>query len=113
MISYEVEFPTQKIFSLKINSSPSVEGLGFKTIEAIGGDVKVQIDKKTLLAVPYREDVLTDFTLEGYNQRAKGHAQAVISKLVDAAQVQAAKSHEEIFSEKLDLIISLMPSLKV
>lgn len=90
MISYEVEFPTQKSFSLKINGYSSVEGLDCNTVEAIGGDVKVQLDKKTMLAVPYREDITADFTLEGYKQRAKLHAEAVVSKLVDAAQEQAA-----------------------
>ena len=58
--------------------------------ESIGGDVKVQLDKKTLLTVPYREDVTPDFTLEGYKQRAKHHAEAVVSKLVEAAKEQAA-----------------------
>lgn len=113
MISYEAEFPTQKSFSLKFNGYSSVGGLDCKSTETIGGDVKVQLDEKTLLAVPYREDITADFTLEGYKQRAKLHAEAVVSKLVEAAQVQAAKSYEEIFSEKLDLIISLMPQLKV
>ncbi|EBF2685474.1 hypothetical protein OIL53_22955 [Salmonella enterica subsp. enterica serovar Senftenberg] len=32
---------------------------------------------------------------------------------INAAQKQAAKSHEELFCEKLDLITSLMPPLKV
>lgn len=31
----------------------------------------------------------------------------------EAAREQAAKSYEEIFGEKLDLIISLLPPLKV
>lgn len=91
MISYEVEFPTQKSFSLKINGYSSAEGLDCRTVEAIGGDVKVQIEKKTLLTVPYHEDISADFTLEGYKQRAKHHAEVVISELVDAAQEQAAK----------------------
>lgn len=90
MISYEVEFPTQKSVGFKINGYSSAEGLDFKTVEAIGGDVKVQIDQKTMLTVHYREDITADFTLEGYKQRAKLHAEAVVSKLVDAAQEQAA-----------------------
>ncbi|HAV1480091.1 TPA: hypothetical protein JG877_003289 [Enterobacter hormaechei subsp. steigerwaltii] len=90
MISYEVEFPTQKSFSLKINGYSSAEGLDCKTVEAIGGDVKVQIEKKTLLTVPYHEDISADFTLEGYKQRAKHHAEAVVSKLVEAVQKQTA-----------------------
>ncbi|HAU4420431.1 hypothetical protein [Citrobacter freundii] len=32
---------------------------------------------------------------------------------VKAAQIQAAKSYEEIFEEKLDTIISLLPPLKL
>ncbi|HCM9486443.1 hypothetical protein KW485_03180 [Enterobacter kobei] len=94
MISYEIEFPTQKSFSLKINGYSSAEGLDCKTVEAIGGDVKVHIDKKTMLTVPYREDISPGFTLEGYKQRAKLHAEAVVSKLVEAAQEQTAKVFE-------------------
>ncbi|ELR0644452.1 TPA: hypothetical protein LR339_001739 [Enterobacter hormaechei] len=90
MISYEVEFPTQKSFSLKINGYSSAEGLDCKTVEAIGGDVKVQLDQKTMLTVPYREDVTADFILEGYKQRAKHHAETVVSMLVEAAQKQTA-----------------------
>lgn len=90
MISYEVEFPTQKSFSLKINAYSSAEGLDCKTIEAIGGDVKVQIDEKTFLSVAYREDISPDFTLEGYKKRAKTHAELVVSKLIEAAEAQAA-----------------------
>ena len=56
MISYEVEFPTQKSVSFKINGYSSAEGLDCKTVEAIGGEAKVQLDKKNMLTVPYRED---------------------------------------------------------
>ncbi|EOW2679412.1 hypothetical protein ACOVE1_001690 [Enterobacter hormaechei] len=90
MISYEVEFPIQKSFSLKINGYSSAEGLDCKTVEAIGGDVKVQIDKKTLLTVPYHEDISADFTLEGYKQRAKVHAEGAITKLLEAAKGMTA-----------------------
>lgn len=90
MISYEVEFPTQKSFSLKINGYSSAVRLDSRTIDAIGGDVKVQLDSKTLLTVAYREDISPDFTLEGYKQRAKENAEAAISKLFEAAQAQTA-----------------------
>ncbi|MGM5670893.1 hypothetical protein [Enterobacter cloacae] len=90
MISYEVEFPTQKSFSLKINGYSSAEGLDCTTVDAIGGDVKVQLDKKTMLTVPYREDISSDFTLEGYKQRAKAHAEGVIIKLLEAAKGMTA-----------------------
>ncbi len=91
MISYEVEFPTQKSVGFKIDALIAAsEWPKFMATESIGGDVKVQLDKKTLLTVPYREDVTPDFTLEGYKQRAKHHAEAVVSKLVEAAKEQAA-----------------------
>ncbi len=90
MISYEVEFPTQKSFSLKINGYSSAEGLDCKSVEAIGGDVKVQIDKKTLLSVVYREDISPGFTLEGYKQRAKAHAEGAIKELLEAAKGMTA-----------------------
>ncbi|MGK0703685.1 hypothetical protein ACSFCW_09365 [Yokenella regensburgei] len=113
MISYEVEFPTQKSFSLKIDDYSSAAGLDCRTIEAIGGDVKVKLDNQTMLMVPYRENLTSDFTLEEYKLRAKNHAVMIVEKLFEAAQGQTAKNHEEIFGEKLDLIISLMPPLKV
>ncbi|ELE9684129.1 TPA: hypothetical protein ACOEP1_000920 [Enterobacter kobei] len=94
MISYMVEFPTQKSVGFKIDGYSSAEGLGCKIVETIGGDVKVQLDKKTMLTVPYREDITADFTLEGYKQRATLHAEAVVSKLVEAAQEQTAKVFE-------------------
>ncbi|HCQ7770637.1 hypothetical protein UXO04_06835 [Enterobacter kobei] len=90
MISYEVEFPTQKSFSLKIDGYSSAEGLGCKTVEAIGGDVNVRLEKKTLLMVPYHEDITPDFTLEGYKQRAETHAKTMIDQIVNAAQDRAA-----------------------
>lgn len=90
MISYEVEFPTQKSFSLKMNDYSSTEGLDCKTVEAIGGDVNVLVDKKTMLTVPYREDITADFKLEGYKQRAVTHAKTVIDQIVNAAQHGAA-----------------------
>jgi hypothetical protein len=100
MISYEVEFPTQKSFSLKFNGYSLAEGLDCKTVETIGGDVKVQLDQKTFLTVHYREDITADFTLEGYKQRATLHAEAVVSKLVEAAKPQAAESVQEYDNKK-------------
>lgn len=91
MISYEAEFPTQKSISLKINGYSSAEGLDCRTIEAIGGDVNVRLEKKTLLMVPYHEDITPNFTLEGYKLRAVSHAANVIAKLLEAAQEQAAE----------------------
>lgn len=110
MISYKVEFPTQKSFSLKINGYSSAEGLNCRTIEAIGGDVKVQLDQKTMLTVSYHEDITADFTLEGYKERAKHHAETVVSKLVEAAKLQAAESVQE-YDNKRDRLLDTVAIL--
>lgn len=90
MISYKVEFPTQKSVGFKINGCSSAEGLDCKMVEAIGGNVKVQLGQKSMLTVPYREDITADFTLEGYKQRAETYAKTVIDQIVNAAQHRAA-----------------------
>lgn len=110
MISYVVEFPTQKSVGFKIDGYSSAEGLGCKMVEAIGGDVKVQLDKKTMLTVPYREDITADFTLEGYKQRAEHHAEAVVSKLLEAAKQQAAESIQE-YDNKRDRLLDTVAIL--
>ncbi|WP_431623815.1 hypothetical protein [Citrobacter freundii] len=95
MISYEVEFPTKKSFSLKINGYSSAEGLDCITIDAIGGDVKVQIDKKTMLTLTYREDITADFTFEGYKKRAEKHALEVVEKVVRHSGLALMNGHNE------------------
>lgn len=106
MISYEVEFPTQKSVGFKIDAlTAASEWPKFMATDAIGGDVKVHVDKKTMLTVPYREDITADFTLEGYKQRAKHHAEVVVSKLVEAAKDQAAKNSLQGIEKNLDSII--------
>lgn len=103
MISYEVEFPTHKSFSLKINGYSSTEGLTCKTVGAIGGDVKVLVDRKNMLTVPYREDITADFTLVGYKHRAETHAKTVIDQIVNAAQHRAA---EDLIEEVTSAVAS-------
>ncbi|ENF6040727.1 hypothetical protein ABRV10_002740 [Citrobacter amalonaticus] len=61
-----------------------------KFIQRIGSNVSVNIGSKTLANIPYSEELTTDFTLEGYNQRAKEHAQNVVVKIIEAAQKQTA-----------------------
>lgn len=105
MISYDVEFPIQKSFSLNIGGYSAEEGLNCRTTEAIGGEVKVRLEKKTLLMVPYREDITPDFTLEGYKLRAVSHVENVIAKLVEAALEKAAKNSLQGIGKNLDSII--------
>ena len=107
-LEFRVEFPEKKGMGFTMSKD-----LAMVFIQNIGSNVSVIIGSKTLTNIPYSEELITDFTLEGYNQRAKEHAQNVVSKIIEAAQVQTAKSHEETLYEKLDLIISLMPPLKV
>lgn len=59
-------------------------------IQNIGSNVSVIIGSRTLANIPYSEELTTDFTLEGYNQRAKEHAQNVVAKIIEAATNQAA-----------------------
>lgn len=95
MISYEVDFPTQKSVSLKINGYSIADGLDCKTVDAIGGNVKVQFDKKTMLTVPYREDITEDFTLEGYKHRAEKHASEIVEKVVRHSGLALKNEHNE------------------
>ncbi|MDI8906415.1 hypothetical protein MJL69_25635, partial [Salmonella enterica subsp. enterica serovar Lubbock] len=46
--------------------------------------------KETLATIQYSEDLTPELTLEGYNQRAKEHAEKMVSKIFEAAQKQAA-----------------------
>lgn len=85
-----LNFPAKKTLSLKVEKSNVAFGLAMCSIENIGGDVSINMGGKTLATVSYREVIAPDFTLVGYEQRAKKHAQCVIDKIVKAALQQAA-----------------------
>lgn len=89
-LEYSVEFPCQKTLSLKVEKSNVAFGIAMCSIENIGGDVSINMDGETLATVSYREAISPDFTLAGYEQRAKKHAQCVIDKIAKAAIQQAA-----------------------
>lgn len=89
-LEYSVEFPCQKGFSLKVGGGNLAHGLAMCPIGNIGGDVSINTGGETLATVSYREALAPDFTLVGYEQRAKKHAQCVIDKIVKAAIQQAA-----------------------
>ena len=84
-LEFKVEFPEKKGLSFTMNKD-----LAMKFIQRIGSNVSLNIGSKTLANIPYSEELTTDFTLEGYNQRAKEHAQNVVVKIIEAAQKQAA-----------------------
>ncbi|HHL2826787.1 TPA: hypothetical protein ACQ431_005099 [Citrobacter murliniae] len=107
-LEFKVGFPKENGVRISFG-----ENLAMSSTQRIGSNVSVKIGKATVATIQYSEDLTPELTLGGYNQRAKEHAQNVVSKIIEAAQVQTAKSHEEMLCEKLDLIISLMPPLKV
>lgn len=85
-LEFKVEFPEKKGMDFTMDKD-----LSMVFIQNIGSNVSVTIGSKTLANIPYSEELTTDFTLEGYNQRAKGHAQNVVSTIIEAAQNKAAE----------------------
>lgn len=108
VLEFKVEFPEKNGSGFTMNKD-----LAMKFIQHIGSNVSVKIGSEVLANIPYSEELAPEFTLEGYSQRAKKQAENVVEQIVKAAHNQTAKSYEETFSEKLDLINSLMPPLKV
>ncbi|EKJ4549824.1 TPA: hypothetical protein ACY3ID_004158 [Citrobacter amalonaticus] len=84
-LEFKVEFPEKNGLSFTMNKD-----LAMKFIQRIGSNVSVNIGSKTLANIPYSEELTTDFTLEGYNQRAKLYAEKMVAKIFEAAQKQAA-----------------------
>lgn len=84
-LEFKVEFPEKKGMGFTMDKD-----LSMVFIQNIGSNVSVTIDSKTLANIPYSEELTTDFTLEGYNQRAKFHANNVVVNIIEAAQNQAA-----------------------
>lgn len=66
------------------------ENLRVLSTQRIGSNVSVKIGKETLATIQYSEDLTPELTLEKYNQRAKEHAQNIVSKIIETAQNQAA-----------------------
>ena len=98
-LEYCVEFPTPKGFGLRVKGGNATHRLTMSSIENIGGDVAITMGDEILATVSYREALAPDFTLNGYEQRAKKHAQCVIDKIVKASLQQAA------FDSNVDAIL--------
>ncbi|MCW6838044.1 hypothetical protein [Salmonella enterica] len=90
-LEFRVEFPEKKGMGFTMSKD-----LAMVFIQNIGSNVSVTIGSRTLANIPYSEELTTDFTLEGYNQRAKEHAQNVVMKIIEAAPEQAAKYESAI-----------------
>lgn len=85
-IEFKVEFPKKNGVRIAF-----CENLSMSSTQRIGSNVSVKIGKETLATIQYSEDLSPDFTLGGFNQRAKEHAQNVVVNIIEAAQVQTAK----------------------
>lgn len=84
-LEFKVGFPKENGVRISFG-----ENLAMSSTQRIGSNVSVKIGSKTLANIPYSEELTTDFTLEGYNQRAKLHAHNVVVNIIEAAQNQAA-----------------------
>lgn len=82
---FKVGFPKENRIRISFG-----ENLTMSSTQRIGSNVSVNIDKATVVTIQYSEDLTPELTLEGYNQRAKEHAQNVVVNIIEAAQNQAA-----------------------
>lgn len=84
-LEFSVEFPVKNGLGFTLNKD-----LTMKYIQCIGSNVLVKICSEKLADIPYSEELMPEFTLEGYNQRAKKYAENVIVKIIKAARDQTA-----------------------
>lgn len=84
-LEFKVGFPKENGVRISFG-----ENLAMSSTQRIGSNVSVNIDKATVITIQYSEDLTSELTLEGYNQRAKEHAHNVVVNIIEAAQNQAA-----------------------
>ncbi|EPB0513831.1 hypothetical protein ACRABS_004183 [Salmonella enterica subsp. enterica] len=84
-LEFKVGFPEENGVIISFG-----ENLRMSSTQRIGSNVSVKIGKETLATIQYSEDLTPELTLEKYNQRAKEHAQNIVSKIIEATQKQAA-----------------------
>lgn len=87
-IKLTVEFPKEKGISLCFGTEFSA-----RAVAKIGGNVIVMMGAQVLATITYIEEFDPGFTLEGYEKRAKNHAQEIIEKIFNVRQKNAALSH--------------------
>lgn len=95
-LEFRVEFPEKKGMGFTMSKD-----LSMVFIQNIGSNVSVKIGKENVATIQYSEDLTPELTLEGYNQRAKEHAQNVVAKITEAAKDQAA-----IKQGNIDMVIT-------
>ncbi|HGY1777099.1 TPA: hypothetical protein ACNVM6_001006 [Citrobacter amalonaticus] len=84
-LEFKVGFPKENGVRISFG-----ENITMSSTHRIGSSVSVKIGKENVAAIQYSEDLTPELTLEGYNQRAKEHAQNVVSMIIEAAKNQAA-----------------------
>ncbi|EOI1399019.1 hypothetical protein ACMGOC_004537 [Citrobacter freundii] len=84
-LEFKVGFPKENGVRISFG-----ENLTMSSTQRIGSNVSVKIGKENVATIQYSEDLTPELTLEGYNQRAKEHAQNVVAKIIEAATNQAA-----------------------
>ncbi len=84
-LEFKVGFPKENGVSISFG-----ENLAMSSTQRIGSNVSVKIGKENVAIIQYNEDLTTELTLEGYNQRAKEHARQSIEKITNAAKNMAA-----------------------
>ncbi|HIH5000888.1 hypothetical protein [Citrobacter sp. 50677481] len=89
-LEFKVGFPEENGVRISFG-----ENLRMSSTQRIGSNVSVKISKETLATIQYSEDLTPELTLEEYNQRAKEHAQNVLSKIIEATRKQAAENDKD------------------
>lgn len=84
-LEFKVGFPKENGVRISFG-----ENLAMSSTQRIGSHVSVKIGKENVATIQYSEDLMPELTLEGYNQRAKEHAQNIVAKIIEAATNQAA-----------------------
>lgn len=99
-LEFKVGFPKEKGVRISFG-----ENLTMSSTQRIGSNVSVKIGKATVATIQYSEDLTPELTLEGYNQRAKGHAQNVAAQIIKAAQNPTAFSSSDGVKNNLESLI--------
>ncbi|WP_231130616.1 hypothetical protein [Citrobacter europaeus] len=99
-LEFKVGFPKENGVRISFG-----ENLAMSSTQCIGSDVSVKIGKATVATIQYSEDLTPELTLEGYNQRAKGHAQNVAAQIIKAAQNPTAFSSSDGVKNNLESLI--------
>ncbi|EDW8109548.1 hypothetical protein IQ658_001356 [Salmonella enterica] len=85
-LEFKVGFPKENGVRITLG-----EKLSISETQCIGSDVQVKIGSEIIAKIPYSEDLSEDFTLEGYEERAKSHAVKMTAKIIEATQIRVAK----------------------